>query len=73
MAIRGALLAEHSIEIGGGLGPLKGKLLRVGLMGYGSQSEFVLQLLSALEVILRTQGHRVKTSAGVIAAMEVYG
>ncbi len=72
-AIRGALLAEHSIEIGGGLGPLKGKLLRVGLMGYASQQEYVLQLLAALETTLRAQGHSVETGAGLQAAMEVYG
>ena len=73
MAIRAALLAEHGIEIGGGLGPLKGKLLRVGLMGYGSRREFVLQLLAALESTLRAQGHHVETGRGLVAAMEVYG
>ncbi|HKP54426.1 MAG TPA: alanine--glyoxylate aminotransferase family protein [Chloroflexia bacterium] len=73
LAIRAALLSEHGIEVGGGLGPLKGKLLRVGLMGYGSQREFVLQLLAALETTLRSQGHKVETGAGLTAAMEVYG
>lgn len=48
-AIRAALLNDYGIEIGGGLGPLKGKLLRVGLMGYGSQKQFVAQALDALE------------------------
>jgi len=72
MTIRGALLSEHGIEVGGGLGPLKGRLLRVGLMGYGSQREFVLQLLAALETTLRAQGHSAKTGAGLTAAMEVY-
>ncbi len=73
MGIRAALLSEHGIEVGGGLGPLKGKLLRVGLMGYGSQREFVLQLLAALETTLRSQGHNVQMGAGLVAAMEVYG
>jgi alanine-glyoxylate transaminase/serine-glyoxylate transaminase/serine-pyruvate transaminase len=73
MAIRGALLSDHNIEIGGGLGPFKGRLLRVGLMGYGSQQEFVLQLLAALEATLRSQGHNVEMGAGLVAAMEVYG
>jgi alanine-glyoxylate transaminase / serine-glyoxylate transaminase / serine-pyruvate transaminase len=71
-AIRAALLNEHSIEVGGGLGPLKGKLLRVGLMGYGSQQEFVLQLLAALEQTLKGQGHIVKAGAGLAGAMAVY-
>jgi alanine-glyoxylate transaminase/serine-glyoxylate transaminase/serine-pyruvate transaminase len=71
-AIRSALLMQHGIEIGGGLGPLKGKLLRVGLMGYASQQGFVLQLLAALESVLRTQGRMIKAGAGVDGAMQVY-
>jgi alanine-glyoxylate transaminase / serine-glyoxylate transaminase / serine-pyruvate transaminase len=72
MAIRGALLKDYGIEIGGGLGPLKGRLLRVGLMGYASQQEFVLQLLAALEMVLSSMGHRVDAGAGLRAAMQVY-
>src|SRR5579859_5341962 len=34
LAIRKGLLDEYSIEIGGGFGQLKGRLIRVGLMGY---------------------------------------
>lgn len=71
-AIRAALLSGHGIEIGGGLGPLKGKLLRVGLMGYASQKELVLQLLSALDSTLGDLGHTVQEGAGLAAAMEVY-
>jgi alanine-glyoxylate transaminase / serine-glyoxylate transaminase / serine-pyruvate transaminase len=71
-AIRSALLSEHGIEVGGGLGPLKGRLLRVGLMGYGSQQEFVLQLLAALETILRSQGLAVPPGESLARAMEVY-
>jgi alanine-glyoxylate transaminase/serine-glyoxylate transaminase/serine-pyruvate transaminase len=72
MAIRGALLNDYGIEVGGGLGPLKGKLLRVGLMGYGSRQEFVLQLLAALEEVLRSMGHRVEAGVGVQATMQSY-
>lgn len=72
VAIRQALLKEHSIEIGGGLGPLKGKLLRIGLMGYGAQRAHVLQLLAALEMVLWNKGHKVDAGAGVQAAMQVY-
>ncbi len=71
-AIRDALLNEHGIEVGGGLGPLKGHLLRVGLMGYGSQQPFVLQLLGALELVLADQGSAVEPGMGVSKAMEVY-
>jgi alanine-glyoxylate transaminase/serine-glyoxylate transaminase/serine-pyruvate transaminase len=71
-AIRSALLTNHGIEVGGGLGPLKGKLLRVGLMGYGSRQEFVLQLLAALETTLLSMGRPVQVGAGVSKAMEIY-
>ena len=36
------LLDEFNIEIAGGLGPLKDKIWRVGLMGYCSQKPYVL-------------------------------
>ncbi len=52
MAVRGRLLSEYGIEIAGGLGALKGKVWRVGLMGYSSQPENVITLLGALERIL---------------------
>jgi alanine-glyoxylate transaminase/serine-glyoxylate transaminase/serine-pyruvate transaminase len=71
-AIRAALLNDHGIEVGGGLGPLKGKLLRVGLMGHGSQQEYVLQLLAALEQVLAAQGHPVEPGAGAAAAAQSY-
>jgi alanine-glyoxylate transaminase/serine-glyoxylate transaminase/serine-pyruvate transaminase len=46
--VRTRLLKEENIEIGGGLGELKGKVWRVGLMGYSSQPENVDRLLAAL-------------------------
>ncbi|MFL5731793.1 MAG: pyridoxal-phosphate-dependent aminotransferase family protein [Chloroflexia bacterium] len=70
--IRQALLTNHSIEVGGGLGPLKGQLLRVGLMGYGSHQEFVLQLLAALETVLLSLNRPVPPGASLSKAMEVY-
>lgn len=69
LALRSHLLNRHGIEVGGGLGPLRGKLLRVGLMGYGAQQGFVLHLLGALEETLRSFGLSVPPGAGVVAAM----
>ncbi|HUS14141.1 MAG TPA: aminotransferase class V-fold PLP-dependent enzyme, partial [Chloroflexia bacterium] len=69
---RTALRDHHRIEIGGGMGPLKGQIWRVGLMGYGARQEFVLELLGALELMLVTHGHAVEAGAGVAAAMGVY-
>ena len=56
--VRGALLDEFNIEIGGGLGPLKGKTWRIGLMGESSTTANVLLVLSALERVLPRYGHR---------------
>ncbi len=47
-ALRQVLLQKHDIEVGGGLGELAGKILRIGLMGESSQPEKVALLLSAL-------------------------
>ena len=52
-AVRGALLTRHDIEIGGALGPLAGKIWRVGLMGSGATIENVERLLAALKDELR--------------------
>jgi alanine-glyoxylate transaminase/serine-glyoxylate transaminase/serine-pyruvate transaminase len=54
-AVRSYLLREHGIEIGGGLGPMKGKVWRIGLMGESSRRASVLAVLSALEQALRAE------------------
>lgn len=54
--LRGHLLAEFSIEIGAGLGPLKGKIWRIGLMGVGSNRRSVELVLAGLCSGLRAQG-----------------
>ena len=66
--VRGRLLNEYNIEIGGGLGQLRGKTWRVGLMGESSASSNVLSLLSAMEAILPQEGFEVPRGAGVAAA-----
>jgi len=52
-AVRKRLLTDHRIEIGAGLGPLAGKVWRVGLMGAGSTSANVDAVLSALTEVTR--------------------
>lgn len=51
-AVRRRLLEEHRIEIGAGLGPLAGKIWRIGLMGHTARPENVDRLLRALDVCL---------------------
>ena len=53
VTIRRRLLDEYNIEIAGGFGPLKGKVWRVGLMGFSSRKENVLLLLGVLERLLK--------------------
>ena len=67
-AVRGALLRDHGIEIGAGLGALAGKVWRIGLMGGSSRSDKVLRLLAALDVVLAEHGARFERGAGVDAA-----
>lgn len=70
--LRKKLLEEYNMEIGGGLGTLKGKIWRVGLMGYSSNETNVLYFLTALEQALREQGFEVPKGAGATAAKEVF-
>lgn len=71
-ALRRALLDEFQLEIGAGLGPLAGKVWRIGLMGHASNRRNVLFCLGALEAVLRRQGVRVDSGAAVSAAQIVY-
>lgn len=69
---RRQLLDEFGIEIAGGIGPLKGKIWRVGLMGYVSQAKHILFFLAALEKVLLDNGRSVSPGAGVGAAIRTY-
>lgn len=72
LGIRKKLLNEFEIEIGGGLGPLKGKVWRIGLMGESSRSEYVLTLLSALEQLLSQAGDKITHGESLNAAAEIF-
>jgi alanine-glyoxylate transaminase/serine-glyoxylate transaminase/serine-pyruvate transaminase len=54
-AVRGALLAEHGIEISGGLGPLAGRAWRIGVMGEGARPEPQERLVRALAQVMRRE------------------
>jgi len=51
-AVRKTLLDDHSIEIGAGLGPLAGKIWRIGLMGHTARPQNVTTVLDALKKVL---------------------
>jgi len=56
--VRQRLLREFNIEIGAGLGPLAGKIWRVGLMGASSTPAMLLLFLGAIEHVLHSLGHK---------------
>jgi len=51
--VRGRLLNEYLIEIGGGLGPLAGKIWRIGVMGHTARKENVQRVVAALKSVLK--------------------
>ncbi len=61
MKIRGRLLREFGIEIGGGLGAFKGKIWRIGLMGTGATPRNTTLLLASLFACLRSEGFAPKS------------
>jgi len=70
LRVRQRLLNEFGIEIGGGLGALKGQVWRIGLMGHSSTEENVLLFLSTLEKLLVEEGYSLEAGAGVTAATQ---
>lgn len=71
-AVRTQLLQTFGIEIGGGLGPLKGKVWRIGLMGESCTEANVLTLLNALEEIGIRSGWLSAPGVALQAAARTY-
>jgi alanine-glyoxylate transaminase/serine-glyoxylate transaminase/serine-pyruvate transaminase len=70
--VRRELLTRFGIEIGSGLGAFKGKVWRIGLMGYGARANNVLLFLSALEQLLAEASVKFEHGASIAAANEFY-
>ncbi|HET7670245.1 MAG TPA: alanine--glyoxylate aminotransferase family protein, partial [Burkholderiales bacterium] len=70
--VRKTLLGEFSIEIGAGLGPLKGKIWRFGLMGYSCRPDNVMLCLSALGSVLMDMGLPIRVGEAEAAAHQAY-
>jgi alanine-glyoxylate transaminase / serine-glyoxylate transaminase / serine-pyruvate transaminase len=73
LRMRQSLLSRYGIEIGAGLGPLKSRVWRVGLMGHTSTARNLIFFLSSLERLMAEQGHPVQPAAGVAAALDILG
>ena len=70
--VRSTLLADYNMEIGAGLGPLRGKIWRIGLMGESAQRDHVVVVLSALEAQMAAMGVEVARGRALAAAEKVY-
>jgi len=70
--VRSTLLTEFGLEIGAGLGPLKGKVWRFGLMGYSCRPDNVMLCLSALGSVLNDMALPVHVGDAEAAAHGAY-
>jgi alanine-glyoxylate transaminase/serine-glyoxylate transaminase/serine-pyruvate transaminase len=66
--LRSRLLNEYNLEIGAGLGALAGKIVRIGLMGYGATMKNVMYCLEALEAVLADMRAPIRTGVAMNAA-----
>ena len=70
--VRKTLLGEFGLEIGAGLGPLAGKIWRIGLLGYSCRPDNVMLCLSALGSVLSDMGLPVHVGDAEAAAHGAY-
>ena len=66
--LRNRLLNDYNLEIGAGLGALAGKIVRIGLMGYGANMKNVMYCLEALEAVLADMRAPIQTGVAMNAA-----
>ena len=71
-ATRSTLLQDYHIEVGGGLGPLAGKVWRIGLMGESSNFDSVMTLLGSIERIRSTTNRSISLGEATKAALNEY-
>ncbi|SMC99209.1 pyridoxal-phosphate-dependent aminotransferase family protein [Sporomusa malonica] len=71
-SVRHRLLQDFQIEIASSFGPLKGKIWRIGSMGYSCRKKNILHVLGALEAVLIRHGAKVYAGRAVQAALDVY-
>ena len=70
--VRSLLLDHFKVEIASSFGDLKGKIWRVGNMGYSSREDNVLHFLSAFETVLKHQGYQFEGGSGSTHALAEY-
>lgn len=70
--VQAHLLDWFGVEIAASFGPLKGKIWRIGNMGFSSRRENVLHVLGAFEAVLAAEGAPIEVGKAVQAALAVY-
>lgn len=71
-SVQRRLLDQFDIEIGGGIGQLKGQIWRIGQMGYGSSRRNTFLFLSALADTLKSLGYACEPDTAIAAAGTAY-
>lgn len=72
LEVRKLLRQDHLIEIGGGLGPFKGEVWRIGLMGYGSTRDNVELLIKVMGKTLSKLGHKCSVTEALAEVEKSY-
>ncbi|HEY3245443.1 MAG TPA: alanine--glyoxylate aminotransferase family protein [Phycisphaerae bacterium] len=70
-ALRKSMRATHGMQLAGGQGSLKGKIIRISHMGYVDKFD-TLSVIAALELTLKSMGHPVELGSGLAAAQRVF-
>ena len=66
------LLRDFEVEIASSFGPLRGKIWRIGTMGYSCRQKNILHVLSALEAVMIRHKLSIDAGKAVQAALDVY-
>jgi aspartate aminotransferase-like enzyme len=67
----GKLEKQYGLKLANGQGPLRGKIIRLGHMGYIDRFD-VLAALSGVELVLKEMGYTAEAGKGVTAAQRVF-
>jgi (S)-ureidoglycine-glyoxylate aminotransferase len=71
-AARAQLLQQFGIEVATSFGPLRGRIWRIGTMGYNAELKTVVTVLAGLEHVFRSNGLRIPQGTGGDAAEKAY-
>lgn len=69
---RARLLEQFGIEVATSFGPLRGRVWRIGTMGYNAELNTVVRVLTGLEHVFRSFGVQIPQGVGVDAAEKAY-